>query len=194
MAYLCQAYDFRPHWTSNLADHLKIDTDSRTITVYEHKIFLWNHLESNNHWESLNSSAVLPRSVLSEAIDTLNLLFPFGDDATEALLRRAGKEFSLYRLGNCGRGRQFEMSRYNYWRDELEEIAAVTSQPPRGKAQFMLDSEGTNSRDVWTFWTAIAFGALAVLGVASVPAGVGAGLLGGEFDGYSARVLQLKAG
>lgn len=167
IAYLYQAHDFRPHWTSNLADHLKIDTNSRTVTVYEHKVLLWNHLESTRHWDERNSSPVLPRSVLSEAIDTLNLLFPFGDGATEALLKRAGKEASLYNLGNCSRGRQLEMSRYEHWRDDLEEIAAVVSQPPRGRAQFLLDRERTNPRDVWTFWTAMAFGTLAVIGVAT---------------------------
>jgi hypothetical protein len=167
MAYLSQAYDFRPHWTSNLADHLKIEVDNRTITVYEHKIFLWNHLKSTENSSDKNNSPILPRSMLAEALDTLNILFPFGDDSTEALLRREGKEASFYGLGNCTRDREPEMSRYEHWRDELEEIAAVVSLPARGRAQFLLDREGTNSRDVWTFWTAIAFGALAVIGVAS---------------------------
>lgn len=167
MAYLVQAYDIRPHWTSNLADHLKFEADSRTLTVYEHKIFLWNHLRSKKSRNDRNGPPILPWSVVDEAMDTLNLLFPFGDDATEALLKREGKEASFYRLGSCKGDRQFEMSRYEYWRDELEEIAAVVSQPPRGRAQFLLDREGTNSRDVWTFWTAMAFGALALIGVAS---------------------------
>lgn len=167
MAYLAQAYDIRPHWTSNLADHLKFEADSRTITVYEHKIFLWNHLRSKKPRNDRNGPPILPWSVVNEAMDTLNLLFPFGDDATEALLRREGKDASFYRLGSCKGDRQFEMSRYEYWRDELEEIAAVVSQPPRGRAQFLLDREGTNSRDVWTFWTAMGFGALALIGVGS---------------------------
>lgn len=167
MAYLSQAYDFHPHWTSNLADHLNIDTDSRTVTIYEHKIFLWNHLKSTRPRDPRSAPPILPQPVLAEAIDTLNLLFPFGDEATEAFLRREGKGASIYGLGNCTRGRQLEVSGYEFWRGGVEGIAAVLSQPPRGRAQFLLDGEGTNSREVWTFWTAIAFGALAVIGVAT---------------------------
>lgn len=167
MAYLSQAYDFRPHWTSNLADHLSIDTDSRTITIYEHKIFLWNHLKSTRLRANGNSPPILPRPVLAEALDTLNLLFPFGDDATEAFLRREGKEASFYGLGSCTRDRQLDLSRYRYWRGEVGEITSIVSQPPRGRAQFRLDRDGANSREVWAFWTATAFGALAVIGVAT---------------------------
>ncbi|KAK2606900.1 hypothetical protein N8I77_005622 [Diaporthe amygdali] len=174
MAYLFQAYDFRPHWTSNLADHLKIDTDSRTITIYEHKICLWNHILSarnRGQWNSPHGETdpppILSQSVLIEAIDTLNLLFPFGDEATEAFLKRERKVTSFYGLGSCTRDRQLDTERYRFWRKEIEEIASILSQPPRGKAQFLLDRDGTNSRDVWTFWTAIAFGVLAVIGVAT---------------------------
>ncbi|KAL1864722.1 hypothetical protein Daus18300_007524 [Diaporthe australafricana] len=176
MAYLCQAYDFRPHWTSNLADHLKIDTDSGTITIYEHKICLWNHLTcarpGGGPWNSPHSASqppapILPAAVLAEALDTLNVLFPFGDEATEALLRRERKTAAFYGLGSCTRGRQLDLARYRFWRREVGELAGVLAQPPRGRAQFLLDRDGSNSRDVWTFWTAIAFGALAVIGVAT---------------------------
>lgn len=170
MAYLSKSYGFTPCWTSNLADHLKIDAEAKILMVYEHKICLLNHFEcsgKNGTSYATQCPPMLPPNVVGEALDTLNLLFPFGDEATKALLEAHGKSATVYGLGTCGRQKQLEISGYVYWRKEIEEIAAILSQPPRGKAQFLLDRDGTNSREVWTFWTAIAFGALAVIGVAT---------------------------
>lgn len=93
----------------------------------------------------------------------MNLLFPFGKTSTKSLLRRHGKSF--HGLGKCGRATQYDIKEYHYWRKEIGDLAEVLSQQPRGKAQFILDKDGTNTLELWSFWTAIAFGMLALIGV-----------------------------
>lgn len=159
MALLVKEHGYQISWTSNLADHLKIDPGSpRRILIYEHKIFLWNHDRM-----AKKHVAVLPLPLVEEAIDTLNLLFPFGKKSTKSLLRRHGKAF--HGLGNCGRATKYDIQEYHYWRKEIGELAEVLSQQPLGRAQFILNKDGTNTLQFWTFWTAIAFGMLAIFGV-----------------------------
>ncbi|KUI58607.1 hypothetical protein VP1G_05900 [Cytospora mali] len=163
MDLFVKAYEYRVSWTSNLADHLKINPESpRLIMVYEHKICLWNHLKMA---QDKNSVPVLPVPLIEEAIDTLNLLFPLGKKSTKSFLRRHGKSF--HGLGKCGRATQYDLQKYHYWRKEIGDLAEVLSQRPRGKAQFILNRDGTNTLDFWTFWTAIAFGILTIIGVAT---------------------------
>lgn len=163
MALLVKVYDYRVRWTSNLAEHLKIDPEfPRNIMIYEHKICLWNHLKTA---QDGNNAPILPLPLVEEAIDTLNLLFPFGKKSTKSFLRRHGKSF--YGLGKCGRATQYDIQQYHYWRKEIGDLAEVLSQQPRGRAQFILNKDGTNTLEFWTFWTAIAFGILAVIGVAT---------------------------
>lgn len=173
MAYLATAYDFRPCWTSNLADHLKIDTRSRTITIFEHKICLWNQLRETDARElSLQGGQTkspahkyaLPRPVVEETLDTLNILFPFGDKATEAFLRRHGKIDTIYGLGSCRRAPRSDPETYSVWSAGLSGLLDILSRPPCGRAQFFLcDVAGRNLLEFWTFWTATVFGALAIV-------------------------------
>lgn len=76
-------------WTSNLAEHLQIDEQSnpKTVTIYEHKIWLWNNIQASAKDSKLRSQCVVPSAAIEEALDTHNLLFPFGDAATAKLLR-----------------------------------------------------------------------------------------------------------
>lgn len=164
MEHLSNSYGYQPVWTNNLAEHLKIDHKSRRVMVYEHKMCLWNHYRLSQE-EPGKSVSILPIDVVAEALDTLNLLFPWGHEATKSFLRRHNKTF--YGLGKCRREPQHELSQYGYWQQELAELADITSRAPRGRAQFILDKDGTNSMEFWTFWTAMAFGVLAIFGVAT---------------------------
>lgn len=164
MDHLSNSYGYQPVWTNNLAEHLRIDHKLRRVMVYEHKICLWNHYRLS-HQGPGGSVPILPIAVVAEALDTLNLLFPWGQETSKSFLRRHGKPF--YGLGTCGRELQHDLSQYYYWQRELAELAEITSCPPRGKAQFILDKDGTNSMQFWTFWTAMAFGVLAIIGVAT---------------------------
>ncbi|ROW17254.1 hypothetical protein VPNG_01009 [Cytospora leucostoma] len=129
------------------------------IMIYEHKICLWNHLRMA---QDRNNVPVLPLPLVEEAIDTLNLLFPFSKKSTKSFLRRHGKSF--HGLGKCGRATQYDLQEYHYWRKEIGDLAEALSQQPRGRAQFILNKDGTNTLAFWTFWTAVVFGLLGTIG------------------------------
>lgn len=164
MDNLSSSHGYEPIWTNNLAEHLRIDHKSHRVMVYEHKIWLWNHLRFSSQGPG-STNHILPTEVVAEALDTLNLLFPWATDATKTFLRRHRKSF--YGLGTCGRETKHDIFLYKCWHQELAELVDITSRPPKGKAQFILNKDGTNSMEFWTFWTAIAFGILAIIGVAT---------------------------
>lgn len=167
MARLIERHGLQVCWTSNLAEHLKISAHSKpkTVTFYEHKIWLWNHFQASTKDPSSPHRSVVPPAAIEEALDTHNLLFPFGDPATARLLKREGKEATIYGLGSCGRRQKVNLEHYEYWRQEISDLLDILSQTPSGKAQLFADKDGKNLLQIWTFWTAIAFGLLAVAGV-----------------------------
>jgi hypothetical protein len=128
-------------WTNNLAEHLNFDKRRRILTVYEHKICLLNHVKATD--------SPVPHAVLYEAIDTLNLLFPFGHALTRELLRQEGR-MALYRLGTCNRGRTLTLSEYKTWGPQLAELVELFNEPPRHWWQLLSDKR--NLRDWATFW------------------------------------------
>ncbi|KAH6615907.1 hypothetical protein B0J18DRAFT_493723 [Chaetomium sp. MPI-SDFR-AT-0129] len=158
MTNLVTNFGFSIRWTHNLFEHLSIDWVGRVITIYEDKICLWNHLR-------FKEDSPLPPAVLEEAIDTLNLLFPFGDSATEALLRKHGRPF--YGLGYFGRRRALNIDHYLYWRRRIEELQQVLDGPPSGLQQLALDKNRSNMLAFTTFWIATVVGVLAVMGLAA---------------------------
>jgi hypothetical protein len=156
MAYLVSVYGIRVYWTHNLADHLAIDWRNKVVTVYEHKICLFNHL----HYAG---ESVLPKKVLEEALDTLNLLFPFLDGPTSEFLSRQGKPFDS--LGYCNRPRLLEMDKYVYWRDKIEDLIDLFNEPPRGLRQLKLDRTGRNLMQFSMFWIAAIVAVLTVFSI-----------------------------
>lgn len=144
-------------WTDNLAAHLTIDWEYRTITIYEHKIYLDNHLKYPT------SSLPIPGAVLEEAIDTLNLLFPFQVDSVKHFLAKHKKPF--YGLGSCGRPRKLNISDYCYWRSRISDLSHIVAGPPVGLQQLRLHNKGENLLQFATFWTAIAVGTFTVASI-----------------------------
>jgi len=143
-AHLVERCDIMIDWTNNLVDHLRFDRKRRFLTVYRHKICLLNHAKSQQ-------PTIIPLSILEETIDTLNLLFPFGDMATKSLLEREREPF--YSLGNCGRDLQFDLARYEHWRDRLLDICEAFDEPPR-RLKHLLSNRG-NIMDYYAFWIAV---------------------------------------
>ena len=43
-AYLVKNYRWKIRWTNSLTEHLKIDWGNKIIHIYEHKVWLLNHL------------------------------------------------------------------------------------------------------------------------------------------------------
>lgn len=130
-AYLVNICGIELHWTDNLADHLRLDRQKQILIVYKHKIWLLNHLKALR-------GSLIPKEVLSETLDTLNLLFPFGDPATRQLLIREGQR-PFYGLGNCNRYRNLGLGRYVIYREPLEDLFEVYQKPPRTLKQLMVD-------------------------------------------------------
>ena len=121
--YLCHYKGYRVFWTSNLAEHLSINWRCRIVTIYEHKISLWNYLGSRKQ-------TVIPRPILEEAIDTLNLLFPLDDSLTKIFLKQNCKTF--HGLGYCSRPREqaLDLVRFNFWRERIASLAEIMNEEP----------------------------------------------------------------
>ena len=156
LAYLCTYRGFKVFWTSNISEHLHISWKSKIVTVYEHKLFLWNHLRNSEN-------PTIPRPILEEAIDTLNLLFPLNDHLTKRFLAQNGKSFQG--LGYCSRPRDkcLDIGSFNIWRDRIAELVEVMNEEPKGFKQLALEKDGRNFLPFFTFWVAIAVAFLAVL-------------------------------
>jgi hypothetical protein len=118
-------------WTNYLTDHLRLDPDRRVLLVYRHKAFLSNQIQHR-------TDGPIPEDVSREALDTLNLLFPFGNLATKRLLATHGEQ-GFHDLGTCGRDRVFDLSEFKYWRKELEVLAEIYHSPPRTWRQLAFD-------------------------------------------------------
>ena len=152
---LVNNYGFTIFWTHNLAEHLTIDWKDKVITIYEHNIYLYNHLR-------FARTCILPQELVEEALDTLNLLFPL-DDATKRFLLKHKKPF--HGLGLCNRPRKLELEDYQYWRGRIADLVFITQGPPAGLQQLRLDEHGGNLLQFATFWIASAVGVLTVVGL-----------------------------
>ncbi|KAI0977257.1 hypothetical protein F4678DRAFT_412317 [Xylaria arbuscula] len=157
MAYLESRHGFQVRWTHNLAEHLIVDWKHRTVTVYEHLICLWSHLETAGGLQ------IIPRAMLEEVIDTLNLLFPSESKETQDYLRKHGRTF--WKLGYCKGKRALEISRYVYWQDSVQQLMDIVEEPPTGFQQFRLDRERKNMLEFATFWTAAVVALLTTLSI-----------------------------
>ncbi|KAF2964130.1 hypothetical protein GQX73_g9455 [Xylaria multiplex] len=153
MAYLERHHGFQVRWTDNLTEHLTVDWTYKTVTVYEHLICLWNHLETD--------AAIIPKAVLEEAIDTLNLLFPSESRETQDYLQKRGRTF--WKLGYCKGRRDLEVGRYFYWGNNVQQLMDIIDEPKTGFQQFKLDKERKNILEFATFWTAAAVAFLTIL-------------------------------
>jgi hypothetical protein len=155
-AYLVNVCGMTLQWTEYLSDHLTTDPQRKVLTLYKHKAYLRNRLKSKEE-------NPLPREIIEEALDTLNLLLPFGDSATKQLLTRHG-QLAIYQLGNLGRERDLDLCAYGYWREELETLAVLFSRPPRTWKQLATDRR--NLTEWAAFWVTAM---VAVLTLVSIP-------------------------
>jgi hypothetical protein len=160
MEKLVTDYGFTVLWTSNLVDHLSLNKAARLVKIYEHKICLRNH-------QLAGDQTALPQSVVLEAIDTLNLLFPLGEGPTKLLLSKQRKTFA--QLGYCSRVRCLRLDNYRIWRDKLEALSMVLDTEPVGMRQFFLWRSGKNALQFATFWIATI---VAILTIVSFVTGV----------------------
>lgn len=154
MEKLVTDYGFTVIWTSNLIEHLSLNKAAKFVKVYEHKICLQNH-------QLAGDQTALPQSVVLEAIDTLNLLFPLGEGPTKSFLSKQRKTF--IKLGNCSRQRCLNLDSYKIWREKLEELSMVLDVEPVGARQFFLWRSGKNAIQFATFWIATIVAILTII-------------------------------
>lgn len=137
-------------WTANLKDHLSYDRSTSTLHLFPHKICLISHLESCH---------VLPHDFVSETIQTLDLLFPFGQEGTRKYLDQTGQTF--YRTSSRDLSRATDFGEFRYWRKRLEDLHDVFHQTPRNISQLWYDRR--NPLQWWTFWLAALIALLSIV-------------------------------
>jgi hypothetical protein len=109
---------------------------------------------------SSRSRTTIPRTVLSETIRSLNLLFPFWDERTHNLLEREGQTF--HQVGPFDDHRALNLCEFDHWRDRLSELyEEIFQSPPVSWAQLWTDRR--NPQQFWTFWIALVILALTVV-------------------------------
>ncbi len=105
---------------------------------------------------------MIPKDVLREAIETLNLLFPVYDPATEKLLMNQQQKIPFHAEAPVGGPRGLNIFEYNVWRDRLLELYEnVYLSPPASVAQLWKDRR--NPQQFWTFWIALLILALTIV-------------------------------
>ncbi|KAK4222624.1 hypothetical protein QBC38DRAFT_503835 [Podospora fimiseda] len=139
-------------------DQLMVSVDiakHKTLTIYEHKICLDNHLKFN--------TSLIPQDVLGETLGTLNLLFP-PHKSTQHFLDKHKRPF--YQLGLCNRPIKPNLNDYTYWRNRIADLMHIMAGPPVGLQQLGLYYQGENLIQFATFWIATAVGIFTLLNIA----------------------------
>ena len=157
--YLVNSCGLEVAWTNYLTDHLRLDASRRVLLIFRHKPYL--NLQCDR-----SVPGPVSRDVYSEALDTLNLLFPFGKASTKQLLiKHDGRDF--YDFGMCGRKRVLDLERYEYWREELEALLEIFESPPRTWRQLAVDRR--NKLEWSAFWVTVM---VAFLTLVSIPCSI----------------------
>lgn len=156
IAKLVSTSGLKIKWTSNLVDHLNFDRKSKILVLYEHKIWLFNHLEAK-------VSSPFKPEIIEETIDTLNLLFPQNDGGQNRRFLDK-QDMHFHRLGNLGRPRRFYITGYPIWGAKLLKLVEFSKEPVDHWWGALLDRR--NLKDWAAFWIAILALALTVIALA----------------------------
>ncbi|WQF79431.1 hypothetical protein CDEST_04445 [Colletotrichum destructivum] len=153
MSYLAVNHGFHVDWTNHLNEHLAINWKTKVISIYQHKLWLASHLQSPEQ-------CILPMDLVGEALDTLNLLFPYDDAPTKSFLAKQAQQF--YSLGFCGRERRLDLLAYPRWNRRLEELSSVLQGPRDGIRQLLPDRGRPDLLESVNFWIAVFVAGLTV--------------------------------
>ncbi|KAF6816122.1 hypothetical protein CSOJ01_03185 [Colletotrichum sojae] len=154
MSYLAVYHGYEVIWIHNLNDHLEVDRKLKTVKVFQHKIWLSAHFDAKD-------LIITPTEAISEALDTLNLLFPHGDRRTESFLAERDQRF--YNLGYLRRGRNLDLSCYPIWGNKIRELMDVMKGRRSGLWQFLPSPHQLNILESANFWIAAFVAGLAVI-------------------------------
>ncbi|MCJ1383216.1 hypothetical protein MMC17_006329 [Xylographa soralifera] len=135
-------------WTQSLEDHLRLNRRTKALRVFPYKCCLLGH---SDDFESKQIS-LLPRNVVVETTQSLDLLFPHWDAKTDDLLRQHCQTF--HRLGSFHSTSSLNLKNFDHWRDRLLELyEEVYQSPPVSWAQLWADRR--NPLQWYTFWIAL---------------------------------------
>lgn len=126
-------------WTNSLAEHLSYD--GTFLWIYQHKACLWNYTRTH---------CVLPRDLLEETIDTLNLLFPTNDTDTDLFLKE-NKKCYITQQGALGRKIERSLAHYTYWGVRLQHLLSEFDRGPRHvvRAAFWTHGDTLGHLNLW---------------------------------------------
>ncbi|KAK0511994.1 hypothetical protein JMJ35_005122 [Cladonia borealis] len=101
-------------WTSNLADHLRLEDDDTRVLIYHQLSFLEIHKEDRR--------SIFPDGLIEETICTMGLLIPSADKTSRNWFHKKQKELGLDpKAGTYGplNAAKRQIEHFKYWRDRL---------------------------------------------------------------------------
>ena len=172
----CNVCGLTIEWTTSLHDHLRLDRRRKALKIFPYKCHVQALLESH---QSRNNKkyvtepfkllcevitciprSLIPVKVLKETILSLDLLFPFWDNRTVALLDCEKQTF--HRYGPYAVSRTLTLLDFDHWQDRLLELhEEVFQSPPVSWAQLWRDRR--NPQQFWAFWVAMTILLLTIL-------------------------------
>ncbi|KAI0429288.1 hypothetical protein F5Y09DRAFT_262673 [Xylaria sp. FL1042] len=139
----------RIEWTRNLADHLRLVDDDKTVSIFDCVAFL--KFQRKVHRQ------MFPPGFIDETLSTLSLLIPQNDTKTQEWIESQIEDHDLDPLlTECGslstQERRFE--NFNYWNNRLVILKqALDESRPQTLSQWWFDRR--NGVQWYTFWVAI---------------------------------------
>jgi hypothetical protein len=147
-------YGFEIDWVNNLNDHLRFDSRTKVLSIYQHKIWLLANVNPK-------ILCAIPCRAIGECLDTLNLLFPHYEPSTGPFLKDRGRNFNL--LGNYGRKVPRDLKNYPRWGKQIFELLKILKGPQVGFRQLLPRPDHSNLIDSVNFWIAVLVATLTVI-------------------------------
>ena len=107
---------------------------------------------------------MIPEPLIEETLETLDLLFPFGDGKTIKFLSQ--NQQSIHEEGPFSSTRTLDLNDFTYWRDRLRELhEEIFHSPPERWLQLWLDRR--NPQQWLTLWIAFVVFLLTIISTAA---------------------------
>ncbi|KAJ6437088.1 putative transcriptional regulatory protein [Purpureocillium lavendulum] len=135
-------------WTNNLANHLRLTDDDRTVFIFHHSSFL--------KLQRSLAQQLYPPGFIEETLRTLALLLPQNDAQTrrwiQAILVSTDLDKNIYKCGSLhAQERRFDQ--FPFWHDRLVDLKQVfDDSSPQTLLQWWWDRR--NGVQWYTFWVA----------------------------------------
>ncbi|KAG5657318.1 hypothetical protein KAF25_005882 [Fusarium avenaceum] len=135
-------------WTNNLADHLRLMNDDKSVAIFHHASFIKRQQRD---------STLYSQEFLNETLDTMALLFPKWDKKSRAWYEREasvrGLDSYLIEVGQLTADKR-RLENFSFWRDRLILLKQVFDESgPENIWQWWYDRR--NGVQWYTFWVAI---------------------------------------